>query len=423
MGLRASDTGMTAAAMRQPSVPPALSRFTIVTLCYIGLEAPISRWVNIDVGLSLALILAAVLAGRGWRRSQGSAAFRSYGVWSIVLAYWVMVAAVAAWSGYTVFEAAKFAVWIGFIIPGLGVVLSQERARSVLLLGWAAGVGMYVFVAAFRFASGGEILDSATRPQLMGINRNGVNMFVLYLIPFLLAGVGPRLLRAARWPLLACSVLWIVYSGGRTALAGLLLVGLVYVIAQPGIVARLRMVLVAALVLVVGFSVIDASGGQAQESANRLTRLISGERDDSDEARVLVMRKGWNLALDSPAFGVGYGNFAATDHPVTDEAKSKRVAQLVEKIDEHNTFIQVMSETGFPGVALFIVVLALLGVAVWRGPRTREARAALAGYAGVMLSITFHTALGTALFIPMALMVGITLDGSLASRERLAPRA
>jgi hypothetical protein len=172
-------------------VPLAL----LAALLYLGLAGSIPRRVNFAVGTFFAgLIVAFVVAAFGWRRLRELVPIPVFLHASVACGAWAMIAGVAAWQFHSVYEAGKFAVWMAFIIPGLAAFLATRRIRNTLLLGWTAGVDFYVVGAGLRIGRGRPVLDvlSTNALKLMGVNRNGVNIIVLFIVPFLIAGAGGR---------------------------------------------------------------------------------------------------------------------------------------------------------------------------------------------------------------------------------------
>jgi O-antigen ligase len=394
------------------TTPPLI----VLALVYIGLAGSISRRVNFAVGSFFAgLLIAGVVALIGWQRMRNLPRVAGYLPWSIVVASWIVISGIATWQGSSLYAGLKVSVWFAFIIPGLAAVLAERANRHYLLLGWLGGVAFYVVGAGYRLARGRPVLDVLVKggqQLLFGFNRNGVNILVLFIVPFLIAGVGNRAMRAARWPLLTLSVLWIVYSGGRTGLVGLVLVGLIYAVTQPTASRRLVFVLGGVITLVVVGMLVQSAGGQAIESTNRFVQAVSGQRDDADEARVLLAKKAWHVAAANPAFGVGSGNFKTVGDSAAEDASDAHVAFIVRTKDEHNTYLQILAEDGFPAAFAFFMTIASIFVGLWRRERNREVCAAIAALGGTLFSVAFHASLGTALYLPMAVAVGVALEGA-----------
>src|SRR5260370_13999275 len=85
----------------------------------------------------------------------------------------------------------------------------------------------------------------------------------------------------------------------------------------------------------------------------------------SARGRLDAWRTGWAIAADRPLTGVGAGAFmvAWPDYAPGDAGPART---------EHNTFIQLVGELGFPGLLLFLISFGAGVVAAGRA--AREAR-------------------------------------------------
>jgi O-antigen ligase len=159
------------------------------------------------------------------------------------------------------------------------------------------------------------------------------------------------------------------------------------------------------LVGFLAFSAIQAAGGQATESTNRLLNYVRGERTASDEARELLLRKAWHLAVEHPAFGVGLGKYEETYHPVVEDTSNRVARSIALRFEEHNTFAAVMAETGFIGLLLLVgLCTSLLAMGI-RLRQHRSVRAATVSFVALIFAAFFHNVSGPRLFIPVALLL------------------
>jgi O-antigen ligase len=78
----------------------------------------------------------------------------------------------------------------------------------------------------------------------------------------------------------------------------------------------------------------------------------TGADKDSANARGTLLATGVALTLDNPIFGVGPGNFADT---VVEEGRSQGIEWAA--LGPHNAYTQISSETGIPGILLFLLLL------------------------------------------------------------------
>ena len=129
---------------------------------------------------------------------------------------------------------------------------------------------------------------------------------------------------------------------------------------RPALLAALGMVFLVFVVM------------SPQQLGHRLATIVNPSADETGSAqeRQILLETSINVALHNPILGVGPGNFVIL-------SGRWRVA--------HNTFAQLASEAGFPGLALFLALLLLAArsakrarsnpeLAIWSG----AVRAALA---------------------------------------------
>jgi putative inorganic carbon (hco3(-)) transporter len=104
-----------------------------------------------------------------------------------------------------------------------------------------------------------------------------------------------------------------------------------------------------ALALVTILAVI---GFQLLPEEQRLRFQAAGE-DSTSEQRLLYWKNGWQMMKDHPFTGVGYFNFIPyyTQHHQDDLLYGSQ-AEL-----PHNIFIQIGTDTGFTGLAVFVAVI------------------------------------------------------------------
>lgn len=90
------------------------------------------------------------------------------------------------------------------------------------------------------------------------------------------------------------------------------------------------------------------------------------------DSRIGLWGGGWRLALDSPVFGVGMGNFEHRVGKYTSSGKGD---------SPHNNIVGMLAETGFPGVllylAFFVCAICLAAVTARRSADSRLRRFAV----------------------------------------------
>lgn len=399
------------------AVPPGLLRLSpgpIQVLCfYVGVSAVVPQYTTVRLGpMTGSLAVTIGLAFLGWRTLGSVARIRPYLGWAVLLACWSVISSVAAWNSGSLVATLIFSFWIVWLVPGLAGLITESRYRNALLLGWAAGAAVFALTASLRIVTGRAVFDIADDDltgRLLGQNRNAVNLLLIFIVPFLVAGAGGRTLRVLRWPLAAMIGVWVVHSSGRAGILGLAVTLFVGALVQPGLSRRLQRILVVAVVGACAFTLTQEIGGQAAESTNRLLSFLEGERTDADDARELLLRKAWRLTLANPAFGVGFGRYEETFHPVVNEARSVRVRDLATALPPHNSYALYMSELGFPGIAALVGLFGALMISGARGLYDRTSRAAVTSFAGLLLLILFQSLNGPRLFLPMAVLLSTVL--------------
>jgi O-antigen ligase len=201
---------------------------------------------------------------------------------------------------------------------------------------------------------------------------------------------GPlRLVAAFAVPLCAAGIFLSLSRGGLVALAALMVAGTVFA-------GRWRMAITIMLTLV-------AVGGVVYFT--QLAPLPARERVSAAKGgtgRTDLWTVAWRMVKAHPLNGVGVGNFPNTSADYTLRPG------LIERTDlifnerpfvTHNTYLQIMAETGIPGLLLFLGIIgscmswALRAARIWerRGDRTMEAlaRSMFLGLCGMLVADFF----------------------------------
>jgi O-antigen ligase len=420
-------------AVAAPANTRRVSLLVCAALVYLGAESMLPRYLSFRAGFLASLLVAAAIALLGWRHIPRSRSMRLYLGSAVVASAWFGVSSIAAWSPDSVYGAMTVSVWLVFIIPGLAATLSERAYLHALVTGFCVGIAVYGVVVASRVVTGASVVDvtgSGVIGLILGRNRNLVSMSVLMGAALLLAAAGPKPLLRLRWVFLALSVMVIIYGGGRSGLIGLAMFALLYALLQPSGTRKTRWLLMLGVVALLFVSFGQSSGGPIRESTDRLLSLVQGERTPSDDARELDNRKAWNIGLDHPVFGVGYGNYTSTRHPVEETAPSMDVRRKFETLTSHNTYALVLAETGFPGVAVFLFLLGGLFVSGAHNTRDSRVRVAAAGFGALAVMMFVDAVLGTVIFYPMAMVLAVActsegsgdLTGASTSRLSTSPR-
>jgi len=152
-------------------------------------------------------------------------------------------------------------------------------------------------------------------------------------------------------------VLVIMNTGSRAALIGAS-IALLAVFVNVGLVQRLKLLVVVSIVL--GMLMIVMPGyiedrflttfGREPVVLDNLTKSSL----DSTESRRRLLMDSITITCQHPVFGVGPGNFMAAQNSLA----IGRGELTSDWHVSHNTYTQVSSESGLPGLALFLLALA-----------------------------------------------------------------
>lgn len=115
------------------------------------------------------------------------------------------------------------------------------------------------------------------------------------------------------------------------------------------------------------------------------------ERDRSSESRLEIWQGAGRMLMDHP-LGVGAGNFYQNIGRYSPNNPGR---------DAHNTFVRCFGELGFPGIAVFLLLLGNVGHIVWR--TLKRARDSEAREGQQLALIAYGFALSLAVFLTCGL--------------------
>ncbi|MGI9185754.1 MAG: O-antigen ligase family protein [Solirubrobacteraceae bacterium] len=320
----------------------------------IGALLPGQRWLVGALGLLLAWLSLSLL----WARDPGMA-WSNLGLWCLAGVVLVLVSATIERP-----ESVKLVV-VGFVIGALASVIigAAEGSASSLAGRFAGTEGDPNGLAAALVPAG--VLAAA-----------------------LLADAGGWVVRGTWAGIVAVLAIGLAatHSRGGFLAAGVLLPVLPFVFRRH---QRRLWGLVALAVCLAGTWYALSPGALRQEAGLR----------DGGDGRSTLWLVAWRMAKDSTPEGVGLNNFRVASPGYENRPGALR---YVEQIDHahvvHNTYLQLLAETGIVGLSLFLaVVAACLGAAhraaAWfersgRGALANLARAVmLAGFAGSVAQV------------------------------------
>lgn len=122
--------------------------------------------------------------------------------------------------------------------------------------------------------------------------------------------------------------------------------------------------------VVIGFMLFTGLVGAALKSDSLMSfkrdrGLDAGEAKDSAEMRLSFAYVSWQMFLDRPLFGWGFGQFPRAKLPYLSDRSVDLPLEPIRPLVHHNTFLSLVSETGGIGLALFLGLLASWGRTAW----------------------------------------------------------
>jgi O-antigen ligase len=293
--------------------------------------------------------------------------FRSKSVMNwLMLAFTMVVLLSSVFASYPEISFSKLNNYVNWIIAFVLIANSASNERRwflfiLLFMLWNTKMSQH----GFRSFLGGSWGNGGAPGWFRNSGEFALEMCLFIPIAFhFMLGLAPRLTRT-QLVLLAflpvSAVLSVVAAGSRGGQLALACVGLWMLMRSR---SKVRGLLVLAVVTPLIWLVIP----QSQKD-----RFQDSGTDQTSLARIAYWKAGREMAKDHPFLGVGYenwvpyysSNYAATSGLV--ERLNVRGQRVVEV--SHNSFIEVMSQLGYTGLALFC---ALLGAIWYVNGRTRR---------------------------------------------------
>jgi O-antigen ligase len=345
-------------------VPLTLDRIVIA-----GLAALFGwRWWRGNIGLRpltgadwLGLLLVGYLTVRcALTESPGSVASSVPPFWRLIATFWMSAALFAIVRNAELDE--KHWKWLLAGLSALGVYLAVTGIAEVKQQWWA------VFP---RFVSNpnlGTHYGRARGPMLMSASL-GVYLAVCFWAAwFLWQQVG-------RWwrvvlsgaMVLMCAALYFTYT--RSCWLGL--VGGMAIIPLLHFPKSWRPAVVAGLILSMGVGVLFV-GGKVVDMGRKDS---DGDAGHSVYQRASFVYVSMRMFRDAPLFGHGFGRFYDKKMPYLSDRSQQIELESIRRLDHHNTFFSILTETGSIGLALFIALLAAWGRTAWQLIRDQESPA------------------------------------------------
>jgi len=272
--------------------------------------------------------------------TTGIFAFLTLIILSSIYAFWPEV----SWAGFM-----NYFNWVVVFFVLTQIVTTRQRFFILLLIFLVASFKLSFYGAKTWTMRGFAFADwGLAGPEGFFENAGELAIQMVVFAPiafFFMLGIKPYL---KRWQVFllylmpisaAMTVLGTNTRGGQLALAAEV-VALIVMRKH-----RIKMLIAIAMIVYVGYMLLPAE---------QKIRFESTGDDTTSIQRLLYWKHGWEMMKDHPILGVGYFNFAPyyNMHYANDMVIRSR-AQL-----PHNIFIQVGTDTGFLGLAVFFALLA-----------------------------------------------------------------
>jgi O-antigen ligase len=256
-----------------------------------------------------------------------------------------------------------------FIVAGLA---STARAFETLTsaMGWAAAAACIVVLPGIA-ASG---IGNGANDRLYGVgtlsNPNEVAFHLWLGMSFLvLLAIRSRALK--KWFLFAICGFELVLILKTVSREGLLLALVVFVFALMRVSITNKVKLSITAFLLCGFAFVTLSPEAMDRYLTLFTSKVSGEAAQSAEAssrlRHQKLMESIELTTRHPIFGVGMGVFM----PASVEIAKERGGRVDWEMS-HNSYTQVSSELGLPGILLLLAIYVTAFRQVWRIDRAAK---------------------------------------------------
>ncbi|MBA3412237.1 MAG: O-antigen ligase family protein [Actinobacteria bacterium] len=277
---------------------------------------------------------------------------------ALASAYW------AADAAYVFRTIASFGVSGGYILACV-VLIRNRRHMQLVFATFVAGAGLFGLISIVSYVASGR---AAGGEGLQG-DQNYFALYQAAALPLALA-LAAMEDRAGRRSLLFAVVGVIVISVAASLSRGGLVALAVVVLATLVLPARL---VFGSVTRKVSYALMLATAGTlallvgAAPFLERFRSIfdVSNPQADRASGRIDLWRAAWRGFLENPFFGLGAGNFQARaldllqTTPGVDIRRNYATAGRV----VHNSYLEVLTELGIIGFALF---LAVLGLTAWR---------------------------------------------------------
>ena len=246
---------------------------------------------------------------------------------------------------------------IFIICTAISITVRTRSHIHALVVAYVLGLGFSGLVEGLKvFATAGAHIVRGI-PQLGDNNSFGMVMLMVAPLAYYLYNcLEERWLRYGFLGVSLSCLLVVIGTNSRGAFIAMLALGMMFVIRSR---RRLRDGLLAIGVVVLVLGVASARWYE------RIDTISSAESDSSFVGRITAWKLSWVIALDRPLIGVGFRTMQEPGVWISYIDKFERYYPDSPKPDEkaghaaHSIVFQVLADLGFPGLAIFLGLLAI----------------------------------------------------------------
>jgi O-antigen ligase len=258
-----------------------------------------------------------------------------------------------------------------FIVAGLaGTVSAFEKVQSAM--GWAAAAACILVLPGISGAGTGN----GANDRLYGVgtlSNPNETAFHLWLGIGFLALLAVRSKRVKKWFLFAICGFELLLILKTVSREGLLLALVVFLFALLRVSLANKMKLLLTAFLLCAIALVTLSPEALDRYLTLFTSKVSSEAAQSAQAssrlRHQKLMESIELTMRHPIFGVGMGVFMPASVEIAQERGTRGDWEV-----SHNSYTQVSSELGLPGILLLIAIYVTAFRQVWRIDRTAKRR-------------------------------------------------
>ncbi len=327
---------------------------------------------SVSSGVGLAKVLGLALA-LSWLATIATGAGRDRFVWATHPGLVALVAGFLAWSSLSLLWSESTAeglqqlqryLLVGVLVPIVYTAVRSGRSAKAVTGAFVAGstvAAVYGLISAPSISGeGGGAAEQLNRVSGTVGDPNVLASILIVgaVLAFALA-ITQRRSPALRLLLVGCGVLCIAVVVLTFSRGGLISLGVALLVAP--LLARNKAATICAATLVIVCVVAYIA---ALAPADARHRLVA---NDGGSGRTDIWKVGWRMVEANPVAGVGVGNFQTSEirYLIRPGAATVRTDLADNPSVAHNSYLELLAETGVIGLALFLgLVVAALTAAV-----------------------------------------------------------